>query len=92
MADTKKVTKILVDRNLCIGAASCVVSLPSVFELDNENKAILLQKGGIKTSGPVEISALSHDSASDAELLAAAQTCPTQAISLYADDGSKIFP
>lgn len=92
MVDAKKITKIIVDRNLCIGAASCVVSLPSIFELDNENKAIVLQKAGIKNSGPVEKSALLNEATSDEELIVAAQTCPTQAISLYADDGSKVFP
>lgn len=92
MSDTKKITKIIVDRNMCIGAASCVVSLPSVFELDNENKAVILQKAGVKNSGPSEVTALSSEGVGDAELLAAAQTCPTQAISLYAEDGSKVFP
>ena len=92
MTETKKVTKITVDRNLCIGAASCVVSLGSVFELDNENKAVILQKEGVKTSGPAEASALAHDGVSGDELLAAAQTCPTQAISLFAEDGSKVYP
>ena len=92
MTDTKKITKIVVDRNMCIGAASCVVSLPSVFQLDNENKAIILQKAETKNSGPAEKSALSNDVASDGELLVAAQTCPTQAIFLYTEDGRKVFP
>lgn len=34
--------KITVDRELCQGAANCVVTAPKVFKLDNENKAIVI--------------------------------------------------
>ncbi len=45
MAKEKKF-KIVYDRDLCIGAASCVALNPDDFELDDEGKAIL--KGGEK--------------------------------------------
>ena len=35
----KKIAKIYVDRDLCIGAASCVAIAPGVFALDDENKS-----------------------------------------------------
>jgi ferredoxin len=34
--------KVKVIRNLCIGAASCIAVSPSIFELDGENKAVIL--------------------------------------------------
>lgn len=73
----KKVHKIVVDRNLCIGAATCVVVAPDGFELDSENKAT------------VKISAKDVD---ENLILMAAQSCPTQAIILYDEDGNQIFP
>lgn len=88
----KKISKVLVDRNLCIGAASCVVVLGTVFELDGENKAVIKLKGGKKESGPVERSHLEDAAATDDAILIAAQSCPTFAITLLAEDGSKIFP
>ncbi len=37
--------KVKVDRDLCIGAASCVAVAPKTFELDNEGKAVIKKKG-----------------------------------------------
>lgn len=33
--------KLVIDRDLCTGAAVCVSIAPEVFELDDENKAII---------------------------------------------------
>jgi ferredoxin len=41
-----KIGKIVVDRNLCIGAASCIAVAPGVFELDSENKAVVYNDKG----------------------------------------------
>ena len=88
----KKLAKIEVKRDLCIGAASCVVSAGTVFELDGENKAIIKRAGGKSDSGPVNKAELASASISDEEILTAAQSCPTAAIYLYAEDGSQIYP
>ena len=72
----KKIAKIYVDRELCIGAASCVAIAPVVFQLDEENKAYVVSPEG----------------ADDETILLAAQSCPTRAISLYDKDGNKIYP
>lgn len=72
----KKIAKIEVDRELCIGAAPCVVVAPKVFQLDNENKAVVQDAHG----------------ADDDTILLAAQSCPVQAISLYDEEGNKIYP
>ncbi len=74
--EKKKIGKIFIDRDLCIGAASCIAVVPDVFELDNENKAVVKNKDG----------------ADDETLLLAAQSCPTKAIILYDEEGNQIYP
>lgn len=73
----RKIYKVVVDRKLCIGAATCVVIAPKAFELDSENIAIVTAK------------ALETD---DNTLLMAAQSCPTAAIILLDENDKQIFP
>lgn len=71
-----KIGKVEVDRDLCIGAAPCVTVAPGVFQLDEENKAYIVDQKG----------------ADDETILLAAQACPTQAIIVYDDEGNQIYP
>ena len=71
-----KIVKIIVDRNLCIGAASCVAIGAGTFEIDEENKAIVLDA----------------DAIDDETLLLAAQSCPTKAIFIYDEAGVQLYP
>ncbi len=73
----RKIHKIVVDRAACIGAATCVVVAPKAFDLDQDSIAI------------VKENALDVD---DDTLLMAAQSCPTQAILLFDEEGNQIFP
>jgi len=72
----RRIAKIYVDRNLCIGAASCIAVAPGVFALDEENKAYVVDENG----------------ADQEIILLAAQSCPTRAIILYDEDGNQIYP
>lgn len=72
----KKIARIEIDRDLCIGAESCVVVAPEVFEMDSENKAILKNANG----------------ADDQTILMSAQSCPVAAILLYDEDGNQLYP
>lgn len=72
----KKIGKIYIDRDLCIGAASCVAIAPDAFELDDENKAVLKDQKAVD----------------DETLLLAAQSCPTKAIIVYDEEGNQIYP
>ena len=72
-----KIGKIEVDRDLCIGAESCVVVAPDVFEMDEENIAIL--KDGAPLSNPNHI-------------MESAQACPVAAILLFDEEGKQIYP
>jgi ferredoxin len=71
-----KISKVVVDRDLCIGAAPCVVVAPSVFQLDEENKAYVVDQ----------------NAADGDTILLAAQSCPVQAIIVYDEDGKQIYP
>jgi len=69
--------KITVDRNLCIGAASCVALAMKTFALDAENKAIVLEGEG-DTPEAIKL---------------AAESCPTKAIILTdAETGQQEYP
>ncbi len=76
MSKPLKISKVVVDRDLCIGAAPCVTVAPGVFQLDEENKAVVIDAKG----------------ADDETILLAAQACPVQAIIVYDEDGNQIYP
>lgn len=71
-----KIGKIVVDRNLCIGAASCIAIAPGVFELDAENKAVVHNPQGADAE----------------TILLAAKSCPTMAIHVFDENGNQIYP
>lgn len=73
----EKVKKIEVDRELCIGAASCIGVAPEAYELDEENIAIV--KNG-------------WEKLSDETLIASAESCPTKAIFVYGENNEQIYP
>lgn len=81
-----------IDRDLCIGAASCVAVYPDVFEIDGENKAVLKRADEENTSEETDVKALDVASVDDDMLLLAAQSCPTAAIFLFDEEGNQVFP
>jgi ferredoxin len=88
----KKIGSVKVDRNVCIGAAPCVAVAGGVFELDAEQKAVLKRRSGEKTSDQTNKVDLADGGVTDETLMTAAQSCPVRAISLFAEDGTQIFP
>lgn len=69
--------KVEVVRDLCIGAASCIALSPTVFELDSENKAVILENA--------------EDS--EENVVLAAQSCPTKAIIITdTETGEAVWP
>lgn len=69
--------KVKVDRELCIGAASCVAVAPNAFDLDSEGKAVIKKKDGNQTSDFVNYSDINDN---EANILNAAKSCPVNAI------------
>jgi ferredoxin len=62
---------ITVDRALCIGSGDCVDSAPDVFQLDDEDKAVVVDPDG----------------ASVDDVIAAAGNCPVAAVFVVGEDG-----
>ena len=81
--------RIKVDRELCIGAASCIALLPEVFELDEEAKAVIKRAAGDKTSEWTDYKDLPVEASM---ILEAARSCPTNAIIIEDDNGKQIYP
>lgn len=62
---------ITVDRGLCIGSGDCVDTAPDVFQLDEEDKAVVVDPDG----------------ASVDDIIAAAGNCPVSAIFVVGEEG-----
>jgi ferredoxin len=85
MANTKEymrnkegsnIGKIVIDRDLCIGAASCIAVSGITYELDGETKAVVIDPNTVD----------------DETLVMSAESCPTKAIFLYDKEGKQVFP
>ena len=63
--------RIEVDRGLCIGSGDCVDTAPDVFELDAEDKAVVIDPVG----APVDV------------VIEAAGNCPVTAIFVFGEEG-----
>jgi ferredoxin len=58
--------KVKLDRDLCTGVGNCVVIAPTVFKLDDQNKAVILDPSSVDR----------------ATLEEAAENCPMEAITI----------
>lgn len=68
--------KVKVDRESCIGVSNCVAIAPTVFKLDDQNKAVVLDPSSVD----------------EESLMEAAKSCPENAIILEDDDGNQLYP
>ncbi len=68
--------KVRVDRDLCIGVGNCVAFAPTVFKLDDEKKAVVIDPKSVD----------------EFTLLEAAKSCPEAAIILEDEEGLQVFP
>lgn len=68
--------KARIDRKLCIGVGNCVVVAPTVFTLDDENKAVVLDPASV----------------SEDTLMLAAESCPVSAIIIEDEEGHRLYP
>lgn len=68
--------KVRVDRELCIGVGNCVALAPTVFALDEENKAVVLDPLSVDNDALLEI----------------AESCPENAIIVEDDEGYIVYP
>ena len=68
--------KVKIDRELCSGVSNCVAIAPTVFELDDKNKAVVINPGSVN----------------EETLLEAAESCPENAIIVEDDEGIQLYP
>ena len=68
--------KVVINRDRCIGAASCVDIAPGVYVLDQHKKAVVIDGESVALD----------------TLIISADVCPTLAITIYDDDGTLLFP
>ena len=75
----RKIRKLTmrIDRDLCIGAATCIAIAPKAWALDDEAKAIILD---------------TSDQETDDTLLEAAKGCPVMAIFITDQSGKQLYP
>jgi ferredoxin len=63
--------EVTVDRALCIGSGDCVDTAPDVFQLDDEDKAVVVDPDGAALDDVIE----------------AARNCPVSAIFVAGEEG-----
>ena len=68
--------KVRVDRDLCRRLGNCVVLAPTVFRLDQSNRAVVADPNSVD----------------DGRLSEAAESCPENAIVLEDDEGRQLYP
>lgn len=86
--------KIVVDQDVCIGAASCVAIAGKTFALNQEGKVYILNESPAaeRSAATNEVVGSGETEAMDPRdiIIEAARSCPVQAIKLYEDDGTEI--
>jgi ferredoxin len=83
--------RIVVDPDLCIGAASCVTVAPDNFTMNLENKAEVLDKGQAP-DGPTYERTVEIEESEKENIIMAAQSCPTLAIAIFDEEGNQLYP
>jgi len=83
--------RIVVDPDMCIGAASCVTVDPSTFVMNVENKAEVLDHGQAP-DGPAYERTIEATEAEKETIIIAAQSCPTLAITIFDENDVQIYP
>ena len=68
--------RIRIDRTLCVGFGDCVTGSPTSFKLDDEGIAVFV----------------APESATRDELLAACDSCPVDAITVWDSTGKQVVP
>ncbi len=70
LSERNRIT-VRVDRGLCIGSGDCVDTAPDVFQLDSEDKAVVLDPDGAALD----------------EVIDAARNCPVSAVFVAGEEG-----
>lgn len=71
----RKISRIEIDRNACIGCGTCVVLAPQAFDISDEGNSVVKD---------------SWKEVDDDTLINTAKSCPSGAIILFDEEGNKI--
>ena len=74
--EDSNIGKITIDQDSCIGCGACASVSDSTYELNDDGKSIVTDP----------------NATDDETLIASAESCATQAISLFDEQGNQIFP
>jgi len=74
---TVRSLRVHVDRDLCIGAATCVAIAPKTFLMDSDAKAVIIATAEEDT---------------DETIIDAARSCPVAAIIIKNEKGEQVYP
>ena len=69
--------KVWIDRDMCIGAATCIAVSPKAYTLDMEAKAVILD---------------TIDKDTIKNIIESAKACPVAAIIIEDEKGNRVFP
>jgi len=84
--------RIVVDPDLCIGAASCVTIAPDTFVMNTENKAEVIDHGEAPDAPTYERVVEATDDEVQ-NIILGAQSCPTLAITVIdLDSDTQLYP
>jgi ferredoxin len=68
--------RVRIDRNLCVGFGDCLEGAPEAFVLDDEGLAVFKAPEAVER----------------AQLLAACDACPVDAITVWDENGAQVVP
>lgn len=68
--------RVRIDRTLCVGFGDCVEGAPEAFVLDDEGLAVFKEPDAVER----------------ARLLAACDSCPVDAITVWDETGAQVVP
>ena len=80
---------IKVDKELCIGAAACVVVDPTTFVMNDENKAYVLDHGQDDQLYERQVEVTEEELE---RIILAAESCPVLAVAVIDENGKQLFP
>jgi ferredoxin len=82
--------KIVVDRNLCISAASCASIASKTFIIDGDGKCEFIHGDEMETTSETSSGVTTEKCDPKNTILEAARSCPVQAIHVFNDDGTPL--
>ena len=79
---------VRVDHGACSGIGSCVDTSAQFFQLDSENRAVVISNETGEAEAEQE---LTVSDAEAQEILLAAESCPMVAISVFDETGAQLY-